>query len=370
MSFTAITWALEDAPVADTVERAILVKLASHADHDGRAAFPSKKTMARVALCDPKTVQRKLAAMVRRGLIALGDQEAARMIPKHLRPTVYDLLIPAAWYGPEQLERVNRDRVYVGLPPLDALDRPGLAPAPERAKRSDAGVPRPRRDAQETGDGVVHRGDSQSPHPGTVSPPTRGLTVPQTSTSNQSSEPVPPSPARRAAGAGSGRAGAGRPASRGDGEAATGATEGLVIHDRPDGAVAAVLEAVPGIVRALTPGQLRLASRAVLGVLQGPFQDPAALAAHLEARLAPMSLTDDCDPRAFIRDPYAWLISQLPDITVCQGGCGRTVHATAGRSGLRCAYCSDGVDPARALAELARENAAVLGDGCPPPDWA
>ena len=179
MSIDAVLWALKDSPVTDTTERLILASLAERASADGCAAFPSKATLANDALCDEKVVQKKLRKLQERGLIAKGDQLAARYLPANRRPTVYDLLIPASWYG-ERLERINADRTTRGLPPLTPQDRPAIAPAPERKKRSDAGKPRtqspahrrPRRSAK-TG-GSVRPPRAKKPG-GSVRPPPGGF---------------------------------------------------------------------------------------------------------------------------------------------------------------------------------------------------
>ncbi|RMI39742.1 helix-turn-helix domain-containing protein [Streptomyces triticirhizae] len=142
LSIEAMLWAMHDSPAADTTERLILVALGDKANADGTDAFPSKATLARVALCDEKTVQRKIRALKARGVVALGDQAAARYIPSHVRPKVYDLLIPASWYGPERLARVNAERQQKGLPPLSAATRPPIASPPTKRSRSDKGKPR------------------------------------------------------------------------------------------------------------------------------------------------------------------------------------------------------------------------------------
>ncbi|MGW1766117.1 helix-turn-helix domain-containing protein, partial [Streptomyces sp. NPDC002073] len=130
--------------MASTTDRMLLAGLAEKADADGCNAFPSRRTLARIALCDVKTVQRRLAALLDQGVIALGDQTVARYIPAHARPKVYDLQIPAAWYGPERLARVNQDRAHRGLEPLTHENRAPLPPARPRVQRSDKGKSRPR----------------------------------------------------------------------------------------------------------------------------------------------------------------------------------------------------------------------------------
>lgn len=177
-----ILWAMHDSPVNNTTDRMILSGLAEKADSDGCNAFPSRKTLARVALCDEKTVQRRLGFLRERGLIALGDQEAARYIPEYSRPKVYDLLIPAAWYGPERLARVNQDRGHKGLPPLTGENRPSLPPAPPKVERSDKGKPRSKGAAKEpNGEGglsVPPPKRDESDRGGTLSPPGGGTLSP------------------------------------------------------------------------------------------------------------------------------------------------------------------------------------------------
>ncbi len=184
-------------------DRMLLAGLAEKADSDGCNAFPSRRTLARIALCDVKTVQRRLAALVEQGVIALGDQDTARYIPKQARPKVYDLQIPATWYGPERLARVNQDRANRGLQPLTNENRAPLSPAPPRVPRSDRGKPR-------TGGGdcqsppVEHpdsggRGDCQSLGRGDSVSRQGGLTVPQPSPLTLPVTETPVAPAARSA---------------------------------------------------------------------------------------------------------------------------------------------------------------------------
>ena len=192
MSLDPILWALKDAPVADSLERLILVVLAEHAgSSDGCNAFPSRDTMASLAIADPKTVQRVTQRLIKRRLIARGDQSAARYIRADRRPVVYDLLIPYSWFP--NPERMNEERRKRGLPPLTPEDRPDIAPAPEKARRKDAGVPRKKTAAR--GDSKSPReGQGQSGHGGTLSPArgdsqsrTGGLEDPRTSSMNHPS---------------------------------------------------------------------------------------------------------------------------------------------------------------------------------------
>jgi len=164
MSLSPILWALKDAPVADSLERLVLVVLGEHAGGaDGCTAFPSRDTIASLALVDPKTVQRVIQRLIKRKLIAPGDQSAAQYIRADRRPVVYDLMIPYSWFP--NPERMNEERRERGLAPLTPKGRPDIAAAPEKVRRKDAGVSRPK----ESG-----RGDSESPRHGGSSSPARG----------------------------------------------------------------------------------------------------------------------------------------------------------------------------------------------------
>ncbi|MER8103310.1 helix-turn-helix domain-containing protein [Kitasatospora sp. NPDC094016] len=161
MSLEPMLWALKDSPTADTFERLILVTLAERADSDGCNAFPSQATLAKAALCDEKTVGRKLKQLQQRGLLGEGDQSAARHIPERYRPVVYDLLIPHSWFG-HRIDRVNEERRQRGLAPLSARSRPDITPAPARVRRADFGRKRPV-DEETAARGDLKSTDSQSP---------------------------------------------------------------------------------------------------------------------------------------------------------------------------------------------------------------
>lgn len=190
MSHEAIQWGIHGAPTATTAEFAIVVALGEKAGPDGCGAFPSRSWLAERTKLDPKAVQRNLAELERRGVITSGDQRRAEYIRADRRPHVWDLPIPAAWYEPGRLAKINQDRVAGGLEPLTADNRPTLAPAPAKARRSDLGKPRMRPDEApgsepERGDSEsprqTSRGDSESPRDsprGDSESRTGGLTVP------------------------------------------------------------------------------------------------------------------------------------------------------------------------------------------------
>ncbi|MET9725435.1 helix-turn-helix domain-containing protein [Streptomyces zaomyceticus] len=204
MSLLPILWAMKSAPVADAEERAILIAMAESAWSDGTDAFQSKKTIAEIAVIDPKTVQRRLKTLKERGLIAEGNQAAAAYIPEYYRPTVYDLLIPYAWFP--DIEQVNAERKGRSKPPLTRANRPDLAPAPPRKHRADKGKKRPKKEtAPDLGGDSQGSGDYKSPgqtgqEGGTASPgggdyksQTGGLQDPQPSPSNPPQDPPRPS---------------------------------------------------------------------------------------------------------------------------------------------------------------------------------
>jgi hypothetical protein len=142
MSWLAIAWS-ESAPVGDVYERAIITLMAHRANADGTGAFPSTPTLAKYAMCDERSIRRRLEVLRDRGLIAYGDQDLALKIPARYRPKVYDLLIPFTWYSAAQLVDVNRERGNQGLPPLSEAERPPI-PEVSRARKSrrDAGISR------------------------------------------------------------------------------------------------------------------------------------------------------------------------------------------------------------------------------------
>ncbi|MEU0002204.1 helix-turn-helix domain-containing protein [Streptomyces microflavus] len=198
-------WAMKSAPVIDAEERGVLMALAESAWSDGTDAFPSKKTIAHIAVVDPKTVQRRLRTLTARGLIAEGNQKAAAYIPSWCRPKVYDLLIPYSWYP--DIEQVNAERRGRGKPPLTRESRPDLAPAPPKKCRADKGKPRKTKPSQAKGRGLQvppvdnEDGGTTSPQGGDYKSLTRGLQDPQPSPTNPPQDTprpsVPPAATRR-----------------------------------------------------------------------------------------------------------------------------------------------------------------------------
>ena len=106
MSLYPVLWAIEHAPVYDAEERAILGALVIKGDFDGCNCFRSRPKLAEAARVDPKTVDRKLAAMEKRGLIRRqpGPKPAACLkLPKDKRTVVWEVLIPQEFWSAVQL---------------------------------------------------------------------------------------------------------------------------------------------------------------------------------------------------------------------------------------------------------------------------
>lgn len=202
MSLWPMLWALKGAPVVDAEERVILITMADSAWSDGTDAFPSKKTIAEIAKIDPKTVQRRLKALTARGLIALGNQNAAAYIPEHFRPQVYDLMIPYSWFP--DMGQINAERKAKGKPPLTPEDRPDLVEAPEKRRRVDKGKARkgpqgqggttsPGGEDSESPGQTGQEGGTTSPGGGDYKSQRGGLQDPQPSPSNPPRNPPRPS---------------------------------------------------------------------------------------------------------------------------------------------------------------------------------
>ncbi|WP_407913792.1 hypothetical protein [Kitasatospora sp. NE20-6] len=98
--------------------------------------------------------------------------------------------------------------------------------------------------------------------------------------------------------------------------------------------VRAALAPVAFVLDAMTPGQRAVAVRAAEVVLRTVVPD--SLAAQLAARVGPMSMSGPLEDRGVIRDPLAWLLSQLPSVTLC-GRCG--IRMTTGAPSARSAVC-------------------------------
>ena len=146
-----VWWAIKAAPVADVEEWAVLVAMAEAADQDGCNSFLSANTIAARTRLARRTVQRRMDDLEKRGLIRKGDQRVAAHIPADRRPVVYDVMVP---YSHFRLDKITAEGAPVlsvdvwrdgrGKPPLRPQDRPEIAAPPEKKRRSDHGVKRPK----------------------------------------------------------------------------------------------------------------------------------------------------------------------------------------------------------------------------------
>ena len=91
MSLKAILWVMEEAPVHNQGELAVLYALADRAHDDGSAAWPSQEWVAHRARCTSRTVRNHLSSMEARGLIKKGDPRHVAHIRKDVRPIVWNL---------------------------------------------------------------------------------------------------------------------------------------------------------------------------------------------------------------------------------------------------------------------------------------
>ncbi|WP_345703761.1 hypothetical protein [Kitasatospora paranensis] len=142
---------------------------------------------------------------------------------------------------------------------------------------------------------------------------------------------------RSAAGVGALRAEGQTPSSSPDAEEeqrAAGARPGAWRQESARSRVRAGLAPVVFVLDAMTPGQRAVAVRAAEVVLRTVAPD--SLAAQLAARIGPMTMGGPVEDRGVIRSPLAWLLSQLPSVTLC-GRCG--VRMTSGAASSRSAVC-------------------------------
>jgi hypothetical protein len=176
-----IIWAMKHAPVADALERVILIAMADAADMDGCNSYRSYKTHGIIATgVDEATMRRKQRAMAKRGLIRPDTTPTpARYldIPANRRPPRWEVCIPYSWWSERQIEEVQQDRADRGLPPLTPESRPDLADAPAKKPRADKGVPNPSRGHQKTPEdapdswGGTETPQDVDPRGGTETPP-------------------------------------------------------------------------------------------------------------------------------------------------------------------------------------------------------
>lgn len=88
-------WVLEDAPVENHGELAVLYALAERANDDGTCSWPSQDWIAFRARCTDRTVRNHLRALESRGVIRKGDPRFVDHLRPDRRPTVWDLNLSA-----------------------------------------------------------------------------------------------------------------------------------------------------------------------------------------------------------------------------------------------------------------------------------
>lgn len=96
MSIQAMTWAMEQQTVTDSLARHVLLCLANYADNSGKAAFPSAATLSVDTGMSERSVRNKLDLLEQLGLIVKGNQAivAAYIERGDRRPVCYDLAMP------------------------------------------------------------------------------------------------------------------------------------------------------------------------------------------------------------------------------------------------------------------------------------
>ena len=153
---------MKHAPVADYLERLVLIAMADAADSDGCNSFRSISTLMNIATgADKRTIIRRQKSLEERGLIRRDTSKApARYlaIPADKRPVRWEICIPVSWWSDPQLMEIQRERVEHGLLPLTAAGRPDLGAAPVKAVRADKGKACPKRKNAKSLDADSERG--------------------------------------------------------------------------------------------------------------------------------------------------------------------------------------------------------------------
>lgn len=95
-----MNWVARVAKPAQPSHVATLLALASHADAEGRGAFPSWDTLMEYTGLPRRTLARHVAALEGEGLIRRGDQSLVEHVGRNRRPVVWDLAMGAAVDSP------------------------------------------------------------------------------------------------------------------------------------------------------------------------------------------------------------------------------------------------------------------------------
>lgn len=116
MSLRAMLWVLEDAPVENHGELAVLYALAERADDDGSCSWPSQDWVAFRARCTDRTVRNHLRALESRGVIRKGDPRFVEHLRPDRRPTVWDLNLSAKRAENSRPENSSGRKIQVERP--------------------------------------------------------------------------------------------------------------------------------------------------------------------------------------------------------------------------------------------------------------
>lgn len=94
LSKAAVLWVIHEAPGVPAHLLSTLIIFAAHSGPDGRGAYPSIPTMARLTRKGERRVKRDIAELVNLGLLTAGNQAIVEKIRADRRPKVYDLPMP------------------------------------------------------------------------------------------------------------------------------------------------------------------------------------------------------------------------------------------------------------------------------------
>lgn len=138
MSLKAIIWVMEEAPVENHGELAVLYALADRADDNGHAAWPSQEWLSYRARCTDRTVRNHLSNLEDRGVIERGDYRLVEHFPRNRRPIVWNLNMsltrPEKW----RPENISGRKILTPRPEnpdtltgkSEQLDRKGVSDKP------------------------------------------------------------------------------------------------------------------------------------------------------------------------------------------------------------------------------------------------
>lgn len=136
MSFQAMRWAtFLPLTRAGGGARAVLMLLAERADAEGRAAFPSARTMAQTLGVTERSVRRYLVELEDAALIRRGDQRRAEHLRADRRPTVWDLPAAPVDSEPDGVTALSGREAH-GVTALSGREAHGVTELASRGDRS------------------------------------------------------------------------------------------------------------------------------------------------------------------------------------------------------------------------------------------